>query len=49
MSEKHAGFCVNKDNGTASDFYKLMADVKDKVYESSGVSLEPEVIMLGEF
>ncbi len=49
VSEKHAGFCVNKDNGTASDFYKLMADVKDKVYESSGVSLEPEVIMLGEF
>ncbi len=34
VSEKHAGFCVNKDNGTASDFYKLMADVKDKVYES---------------
>lgn len=49
VSEKHAGFCVNKDNGTASDFYKLMTDVKDKVYESSGVTLEPEVIMLGEF
>ena len=49
VSEKHAGFCVNKDNGTASDFYKLMSDVKDRVYKESGVTLEPEVIMLGEF
>ena len=49
VSEKHAGFCVNKDNGTASDFYKLMSDVKDRVYKDSGVTLEPEVIMLGEF
>ena len=49
VSEKHAGFCVNKDNGTASDFYKLMSDVKDRVYKESGVILEPEVIMLGEF
>ena len=49
VSEKHAGFCVNKNNGTASDFYKLMSDVKDRVYKESGVTLEPEVIMLGEF
>ncbi len=49
VSEKHAGFCVNKDNGTADDFYKLMSDVKDRVYKESGVTLEPEVIMLGEF
>ena len=49
VSEKHAGFCVNKDNGTASDFYKLMSDVKERVYKDSGVTLEPEVIMLGEF
>ena len=49
VSEKHAGFCVNKDNGTASDFYKLMSDVMERVYKDSGVTLEPEVIMLGEF
>ena len=49
VSEKHAGFCVNKDNGTASDFYKLMSYVKERVYKDSGVTLEPEVIMLGEF
>ena len=49
VSDKHAGFCVNKDNGTASDFYKLMSDVKERVYKDSGVTLEPEVIMLGEF
>ena len=49
VSDKHAGFCVNKDNGTASDFYKLMSDVMERVYKDCGVTLEPEVIMLGEF
>ena len=49
VSEKHAGFCINKDKATSTEFYKLMKDVKDKVYENSGVTLEPEVIMLGEF
>ena len=49
VSEKHAGFCINKDNASSAEFYKLMKDVKEKVYENSGVTLEPEVIMLGEF
>lgn len=49
VSEKHCGFVVNKGEATASDIVQLMADVKDKVLETYGVELEPEVRMLGEF
>lgn len=46
VSEKHAGFCINLGNATSADFTKLMKDVLGKVKEVSGVSLEPEVIIL---
>lgn len=49
VSEKHCGFVINRDNATASDIYRLIRNVQEKVRESSGVMLEPEVIMLGEF
>ena len=49
VSEKHCGFVVNKGNATSSDIYELIKEVKDRVYASSGVTLEPEVIMVGEF
>lgn len=49
VSEKHCGFVVNKGSATSSDVYKLICDVRDKVFDVSGVTLEPEVIMLGEF
>ena len=49
VSEKHCGFVINRDNATASDVYRLIRNVQEKVRESSGVMLEPEVIMLGEF
>ena len=49
VSEKHAGFVVNKGNATAADVYKLICDVKEKVLENCGVTLEPEVIILGDF
>ncbi len=47
VSEKHAGFCINK-GGTAADFLSLMAHVQRVVYEEKGVMLEPEVRILGE-
>lgn len=43
VSEKHAGFIVNLGRATFQDVYTLMSTVIDKVYESSGVRLEPEV------
>lgn len=49
VSEKHCGFVINKGNATASDVYLLMQRVSETVREKSGVTLEPEVILLGEF
>lgn len=49
VSEKHAGFVINKDKATATDIYRLICEVKEQVYADSGVRLEPEVIMLGQF
>ncbi len=47
VSEKHCGFVINKGGATASDIYKLMMDVTEKVKESSGIVLEPEVRLIG--
>ena len=49
VSEKHCGFVVNKGGATATDVCKLIADVKEKVYEQFQVEMEPEVKMIGEF
>ncbi len=49
VSEKHCGFVINKGNATASEVYELIHKVQNKVYENSGVKLEPEVILLGKF
>ena len=49
VSEKHCGFVVNKGNATSEDVDKLIRDVQKKVFENSGVKLDPEVIRLGEF
>ena len=43
ISTKHAGFAVNLDNATAEDVKKLLQQVSDKVFENSGIRLEPEV------
>lgn len=49
VSEKHAGFVVNDQNGTAEDVYRLIRHIQNKVFEDFGVMLEPEVKMLGNF
>ena len=49
VSPKHCGFVVNLGGASARDVYRLIRDVQAKVKESSGVELEPEVVMLGEF
>lgn len=49
VSDKHAGFVINKDNATALDVYRLIREIQEKVYADSGIRLETEVIMLGEF
>lgn len=49
ISEKHCGFVINVDNGTAKEALMLIDAVKKKVLEQFGVVLEPEVRMIGEF
>ncbi len=43
VSEKHAGFVINSGNATATDVIKLMELVSKKVFEETGVQLEPEI------
>ena len=43
VSKKHAGFVVNLGGATARDVKDLLAYVAEKVYENSGIRLEPEV------
>lgn len=49
VSEKHCGFVVNRGGATAADIMALMEQVSDRVYAQSGVHLEPEVKLIGEF
>ncbi len=49
VSEKHAGFVINTGGATAQDVFNLIEHIKKTVYEKSGVILEPEVKMIGEF
>ena len=49
VSEKHCGFVVNRGNATAADVWELICQVKRRVKEMTGVELEPEVKLLGDF
>lgn len=43
ISTKHAGFAVNLGGATAEDVKSLLKQVSDRVFEHSGIRLEPEV------
>ena len=47
VSEKHAGFVINKGEATSAEIYSLIMEVQKRVFENSGVMLEPEVKLLG--
>lgn len=47
VSTKHAGFVVNAGGATYSDVIELMREMRRRVYEFSGVLLEPEVKIIG--
>lgn len=48
VSEKHAGFVVNTGGATAQDVLALIEEVKRRVCEAHGVTLSPEVRIIGE-
>ena len=43
ISEKHAGFIINKDNATARDVINLMEYTKEQVFNKFGKTIEPEI------
>ncbi len=47
VSEKHAGFIVNKNKATSTDIMLLIELVQNTVYAKTGVVLEPEVRFIG--
>lgn len=48
VSEKHAGFIVNRGDATAADVLALIEHVRRRVHEAFGVWLETEVRIIGE-
>ena len=47
VSQKHAGFVINKGDATASDVRAVIAHVQDEVERQFGVRLETEVLFIG--
>ena len=43
ISTKHAGFAVNLGGATAEDVKELLRQVSDRVFENSGIRIEPEI------
>ncbi len=48
MSEKHSNFMINAGGATAADLEGLGEEVRKKVYDSSGITLEWEIMRVGE-
>ncbi len=48
MSEKHANFLINTGGASAADLEGLGEKVRKKVYETSGITLEWEIMRIGE-
>ena len=49
ISEKHAGFIVNRGGGTAADYIKLKRLAHDVVYRKFGISAEDEIEIIGKY
>jgi len=47
VSEKHANFIVNCGAASASDVYNLITEIQEIILKRSGISLEPEIRLLG--
>ena len=43
---KHANFIVNRGGASATDVVQLVAEIKKRVRETSGVDLEEEIMIL---
>lgn len=48
VSEKHAGFVINRGGASSNDIFTLMKAVRDEVKAKTGFVLEPEIRIYGE-
>lgn len=48
VSKKHAGFIVNIDHATATDYLAVIHHIQQVIMEQFNVALEPEVKIIGE-
>jgi len=49
VSEKHTNFIINTGNGQSCDIYNLIRHVQETVLENTGIHLETEIKIMGEF
>ena len=49
VSEKHCGFVVNRGGATAADIREVIEEVQERVRDRFHVTLEPEIVFLGDF
>ncbi len=49
VSPKHNGFIINLGDATSADIMALIDEVRERVQQSFGVTLVPEVRIIGEF
>jgi UDP-N-acetylmuramate dehydrogenase len=49
MSEKHSNFMINTGGATAADLENLGEEVRKRVFENSGITLEWEIKRVGDF
>lgn len=47
--QKHANFIINRGNATAGDVYLLIKLIEDEVYKRTGIKLEREIFLLGDW
>ena len=48
VSEKHAGFVINRGGACIDDVLRLIEHIRNEVYRVSGIELEPEVKIIRE-
>lgn len=49
VSEKHTNFIINAGGATSTDIYKLVRHVQQTVFSATGIMLETEIRLLGDF
>ena len=47
ISKKHCNFFINDGNAKSADIEQLIETVKKKVFETTGISLELEIKIIG--